>query len=93
MFAAIAHNFAFHLHLLKYGSEMIANFYGAICGWSVCMVATMAISLFTQRKPVDELQGVTYHTQIGAMKRAPASSWVFAAILIGLCVLLNYLFR
>jgi SSS family solute:Na+ symporter len=93
MLAAVAHNFAFHLHLLQYGSEMIANFYGAIYGWSVCMLATMAISLFTQRKPVTELQGITYHTQIGAMKHVPAGSWIFAAILIGLCVLLNYLFR
>jgi solute:Na+ symporter, SSS family len=93
MLAAIAHNFAFHLHLLQYGSEMIANFYGAIYGWSVCMLATMAISLFTQRKPVAELRGITFHTQIGAMKRVPAGSWIFASILIGLCILLNYLFR
>ena len=93
MLAAIAHNFAFHFHLLQYGSQMIANFYGAIYGWSVCMLATMAISLFTQRKPVAELRGITYHAQIGAKKRVPASSWIFAAILIGLCVLLNYLFR
>ena len=93
MLAAIAHNFAFRFHLLQYGSEMIANFYGAIYGWSVCMIATMAISLFTERKPLAELEGVTYHTQISSVKRIPAASWVFAAILIGLCVLLNYLFR
>jgi SSS family solute:Na+ symporter len=93
MLAAIAHNFAFRLHLLQYGSEMIANFYGAIYGWSVCMIATMAISLFTRRKPIAELRGITYHTQIAAMKRVPTGSWIFAALLIGLCVWLNYLFR
>jgi SSS family solute:Na+ symporter len=91
--AAITHNFAFRFHLLQYGSEMIANFYGAIYGWSICMIATMAISLFTRRKPIAELRGVTYHTQIVAMKRVPTRSWVFAASLIGLCVLLNYLFH
>jgi hypothetical protein len=72
---------------------MSANFYGAIYGWSVCMLATMAISLFTQRKPVAELQGVTYRTQTGSKRRVPVGSWIFAAILIGLCILLNYLFR
>ena len=74
-------------------SDLIANFYGAICGWSVCMIATMAISLFTRRKSIADLRGATYHTQIATMKRVPAGSWIFAAILIGLCVLLNYLFR
>ena len=93
IFAAIAHNFAFRFHMLHYGSEMIANFYGAIYGWSVCMIATMIISLFTRPKPIDELRGITYHTQIAAVKRVPTGSWVFAAILIGLCVLLNCLYR
>jgi SSS family solute:Na+ symporter len=93
MLAAIAHNFAFRLHLLQYGSEMIANFYGAIYGWSVCMIATIAISLFTRRKTAGELAGITYHTQISTMKRVPAGSWIFAIILIALCALLNYLFR
>jgi SSS family solute:Na+ symporter len=93
MLAAIAHNFAFRLHLLHYGSEMTANFYGAIYGWLVCMIATMVISLFTPRKPVAELRGITYHTQIAARKRIPAGSWIFATILIGACVFLNYLFR
>lgn len=93
IFAAIAHNFAVHFHLLQYGSEMTANFYGAIYGWSVCMLATIAISIFTERKPVSELQGVTYRTQAGSKGRVPVGTWIFAAILIGLCVLLNYLFR
>jgi SSS family solute:Na+ symporter len=92
MLIAIAHNFAFHLHLLQYGSEMIANFYGAIYGWSACMIATITISLFTQRKPVAELRGITYLTQTSTTKRIPTGSWIFATILIGLCVLLNYLF-
>jgi hypothetical protein len=48
--------------LSHYGSKMIANFYGAIYGWSVCMIATMAINLFTQCKPAAELRGITYHT-------------------------------
>jgi hypothetical protein len=57
------------------------------------MIATMAISLVRRRKPTAELRGITYHTKISTRKRVPAGSWVFATILIGLCVLLNYLFR
>lgn len=93
MLAAITHNVAFHLHLLRYGSEMIANFYGAMYGWSVCMVVTMSVSLFTARKPVSELRGITYSTRISTGNRISSGSWFFAAILIGLCGLLNYLFR
>jgi SSS family solute:Na+ symporter len=93
MLAAIAHNFAFRFHLLQYRSEMTANFYGAMYGWSVCMIATMVISLFTQGKPISELVGVTYPTRISATGRIPASSLAFASILIGLCALLNYIFR
>jgi solute:Na+ symporter, SSS family len=93
MIVAIEHNFAFRFHWIHYGSEMLANFYGAIYGWSACMIATIVISLLTRRKPLAELEGITYHTQTSTAERISAGSWIFAAVLIGLCVLLNYVFR
>src|SRR3984957_4569189 len=52
MAASIAHNLAYRLHLggLRYGSDMLANFYGAVYGWTACVLATALISCFTQRK-------------------------------------------
>ncbi|HTZ21794.1 MAG TPA: sodium:solute symporter family protein [Opitutaceae bacterium] len=44
-----------------YPSEMAQNFWTAIWAWSVCFVATIAISLATRRKKTDEeLTGLVY---------------------------------
>ena len=44
-----------------YSSEMAQNFWTAIWAWTVCFVATIAISLATRRtKSDEELRGLVY---------------------------------
>ena len=35
MVGAIAHNLGVRYHVVTYGSDMLANFYGAIYGWGM----------------------------------------------------------
>ncbi len=37
---AAAHNLGVHYGVIVYGSQMLANFYGAIYGWTACMAIT-----------------------------------------------------
>ena len=39
-------------------SDMAANFWRAWWAWLICFVVTIAISLFTKKKPDDELVGL-----------------------------------
>jgi SSS family solute:Na+ symporter len=93
MAISIAHNFAFRFHLLHYGSQMSANFYGAIVGFASCLVAMLLISPHTRRKPAEELAGITYPTRLGEAVRAPLTSWLLAAALLAACLWLNIYFR
>ena len=45
---------------IVYGSEMTANFYGAVAAWTVCFLFTILISLFTRGRPDNELVGLVY---------------------------------
>ncbi len=93
MTISIAHNFAFRFHLLHYGSQMSANFYGAVLGFASCLAATMMLSLHTRPKPMEELAGITYRTRLAESVRAPLASWVLALLLLGGCLWLNVYFR
>jgi transporter, SSS family len=90
---SVAHNFAFRFQLLHYGSQMSANFYGAIMGFMSCIVAMLLISLRTRPKPMEELAGITYRTRLGQAVRAPLVSWLLALALVLVCVWLNLYFR
>jgi solute:Na+ symporter, SSS family len=50
-FAALLHYIAYHFHWLPYGSDMTANFYGALCAWCVCFLVTAAVSAVTTQSP------------------------------------------
>lgn len=93
MCAAGAHNLAVHYGLLHYGSQMLADFYGAIYGWLACIVVGMAVSTFTRRRSKESLKGVTYFTQEPGARRVPVSSWAFAGSMLLVCAALNFLFR
>ena len=59
--AAAAHYFlVFKTGLIRYGSEMTANFYGAIVAWSLCFTVTILVSLFTEKRKESELVGLVY---------------------------------
>ncbi len=93
--AAVAHYLAYHFHWLPYGSDMTANFYGAICAWSVCFLVTAVVSCVTPRKPAEDLVGLVYSSTVdieerdgGRLKRA----WLFATAIALVLVFLNWLF-
>ncbi len=59
--AASAHYFfVYKTGLISYGSEMSANFYGAVIAWSVCFLTTVIVSLFTKPKEEKELISLVY---------------------------------
>ena len=76
------YNLALHHGAIAYGSQMLANFYGAIYAFSACLSSSRAVSLFTQKKSAAELHGVTYFTQDQATHRISTQSYVLAAILL-----------
>jgi SSS family solute:Na+ symporter len=88
-----AHNFAVRFGAITYGSQMLANFYGAIYGWSACMATTIIVSQFTKAKPKDELRGITYFTQPGARLHISPLSWSLAIAVLAACAVLNFIFR
>lgn len=91
--AAAGHNLAARYGVISYGSQMLADFYGAIVGWSVCLVAATLISRFTRSKSREELHGITYFTQDHTLASIPKQSWIFAAVLLLACISLNLIFR
>jgi solute:Na+ symporter, SSS family len=91
--AAAVHNVAARYGVIVYGSQMLANFYGAIYGWAVCFGVSCLISGFTERKPLEELKGITYWTRDREMNRISIRSWILAGSILLMCLILNYIFR
>jgi len=60
--AATAHNIAVRSLGIGYGSELLANFYGAAYGFGTSLATIALISAFTRRKSLKDLAGVTYFT-------------------------------
>ena len=91
--AAAFHNLGVRYGVIVYGSQMLANFYGAIYGWTTCLAITAILSRFTKRKPVAELKGVTYFTQDQRWQHISTRSWVLATSVLLACLVLNFIFR
>lgn len=91
--AAGAHNLAVREGWLVYGSQMSANFYGAIYGWVVCAVVTTAVSAATRRRSREELRGLTSFTQTGERVRPSRTAWALAAGLVAAGVALDWAYR
>ncbi len=91
--AAGAHNLAVREGWLVYGSQMSANFYGAIYGWVVCAVVTTAVSAATRRRSREELRGLTYFTQTGERVRPSRTAWALAAGVVAAGVALDWAYR
>ncbi|MGE5646659.1 MAG: sodium:solute symporter family protein [Acidobacteriota bacterium] len=91
--ASVAHYLAYRFHWLHYGSDMTANFYGAICAWTTCFVITAAVSAFTTRKPAAELEGLVYDSSThGAGRVRLRQAWLLAGAIVVVGVALNWLF-
>ena len=88
--AAGFHYLAYRLHWIPYGSDMTANFYGAICAWSVCFLVTSGVSTVTRRKPLEELAGLVHEPKTaGFESKIP---WIFAGIVAVALAILNWIF-
>jgi SSS family solute:Na+ symporter len=88
--AALGHYFAYRQNWLRYGSDMSANFYGAICAWVACFVVTAVVSAGTSRKPEQELRGLVYSRTGG--HGGVRKTWIFAALIAMALVALNVIF-
>lgn len=84
---------AYRMGMIHYGSDMSADFYGAILAFSVCLVVTVVISSFTARKFPSELAGLTYQTSDRQSAAIPVRSYLLAVVVALVCLLLNVLFR
>jgi SSS family solute:Na+ symporter len=93
MVISISNNFAFRFGLLRYGSQMSASFYGAIWAFLTCLVIMLLLSMCTQPKALDDLDGLTYKTRRSDLVRPSSASWMLAILLLVACVWLNLLFR
>ncbi len=76
--AAIAHNIAVRGHVIGYGSDLLASFYG---------------STFTRRKSIEDLAGVTYFTCEKESDVITAGIWILAGCIVAACIALNFVFR
>ncbi|HEX4038810.1 MAG TPA: sodium/solute symporter [Acidobacteriaceae bacterium] len=93
LLVAAIHHLAVALGLIHYGSQMLADFYGAIYGWSGGLLVAVVVSRFTPARPIEELKGITWSTQQGSRVRVPGLSWVLAGFVLTACAALNYIFR
>jgi SSS family solute:Na+ symporter len=89
----VLHYLAYRSHLLPYGSDMTANFYGAMCAWAVCFLVTAGVSRMTRRKPVAELEGFVYQSNPKPESRVKMKgAWIFAGLVTLGLIILNWLF-
>jgi SSS family solute:Na+ symporter len=91
--AASAHSFAIHSGIIVYGSQLSGDFYGAIFGWIVAAAVTATVSLFTVRKPTEDLDRVTYFSSCMPRQRISPVTWGLVAVVLALFLLLNFIFR
>jgi SSS family solute:Na+ symporter len=57
--AAVAH-YANSWDVINLGSDQAAAFWGAMAAFSADAIVTVIVSMFTQPKPIEELQGLVY---------------------------------
>ena len=88
--ASVLHRALYSAGSLPYGSDMSANFYGAMVGWGVCFVVTTVVSMMSAKKPAAELDGLVYVRRASAGKQK--TLWGFAAAILAVCVALNWWF-
>jgi SSS family solute:Na+ symporter len=92
--SSIAHNLAYRMHWLSYGSDMSANFYGAILAFTSCLLVTTLLSAFTVSKAREELADLTYWTGTHNNGiRVPRLAVLLACAALVMCAALSIAFR
>jgi SSS family solute:Na+ symporter len=61
--AGIGHFLFVQSGFLVYKTEMVSNFYGAIYSGFTCIFVIWFVSMFTKKRPIEELQGLLYSTR------------------------------
>jgi solute:Na+ symporter, SSS family len=82
--------------LHTYPKDMAQNFWGAIAAFTTCFVVTVAVSLFTQPRPDNELKGLVY--SLTERPKDDSKTWyerpaTLGIIVLVLAVALNFIFR
>jgi SSS family solute:Na+ symporter len=94
-FGAAATYASYKWEIQSFGSELSQSFWGAIVAFLSCAAVTVLVSMFTQPKPVAELQGLVYgmaNTEEDAARGDQAwyrSPTVLGVIAIGLASVLS----
>lgn len=93
--ASLVHRWAYSAHLLRYGSDMSANFYGAMAGWSVALIVTAGVSVFTTPKLAAELEGLVFerNNQKSTIRGVMFGSIGLSVCITIVCIGLNWWFR
>jgi len=81
--------------LHEFHSVMAQNFWIAIFAWTACFIVTIAVSLVTRPRPVEELVGLVYG--VTPIPREEHLAWyrrpLFVSLLAALlCIVLNIIF-
>ncbi len=82
---SMGHYLAYRAGLLHYPSAMAPNIYGAISGWTLAMVVTIALSLVTLPPPEKNLAGLVYDQR---QSTAAGGSWYGRPAFQGAAILL-----
>jgi SSS family solute:Na+ symporter len=77
--AAAAHYLLGVAGILSYRSDMASNYFGAITAWTVCFFVTIAVSLMTRPRPIEELSGLVY---TATPRELRSSSPVFLSLVV-----------
>ena len=91
--AATAHNIAVHSHVIGYGSDLLASFYGAAYGFGISFATIVLFSMFTRRKSLADLAGMTYFTCEKESEVITPGIWILAGCIVAACIALNLIFR
>ena len=94
-FGVIGETATYLLTMSHEPSDMTKNLWQAWWAWVVCFGLTIAISLFTAPKPVEELKGLVRGlTEKAELGHVPYWRWpeVWAAVALVVCLILNLYF-
>jgi solute:Na+ symporter, SSS family len=91
--SSIVHNMAYRMHWIHYGSDMSANFYGAILAFTSCFAITVLLSFVTSAKSRAELADLTCWTVTHDGIRIPKMAISLALAALVVCISLSVIFR
>jgi SSS family solute:Na+ symporter len=91
--ASIGHNFAYRIHAISYGSDMSANFYGAIFAFLICLALTTIISIGTTPKPLTALTDLTFWTASNRDMHLPRRVLILALLALFLFAVVSIWLR